>query len=321
MMENLILFLSTSDIPVCQTPVVLQIIYFGKILINIVHMILPIGLIIYMMIDFSKCLLNGDESSQTKIVKLSFKRILYAVIVYTVPYIVSVFATVLSDFVPDYNSCITNATPEKIDVFTSQYEAAREKEEQERIELWKQNMSHKFNYTKIEFSNDYENFSQYDSRWKNYPLCREKSTIGSAGCGYVAYTMVLRSFGYKNVMPEQIVDIVCDIYADNTSKFKQTGYSGSGLSAGVLTSTELNDRFNVEGKWISKSSVASALREGKSIIVLMPGHWISILDINENGYLLVGDSAFGFNSKYKYTVDTLYEATNKWEAVLAFTKK
>ena len=46
------LLTTTADIPVCQLPTVLEVIYFGKLLINVVRLLLPIGLIIFCMFDF-----------------------------------------------------------------------------------------------------------------------------------------------------------------------------------------------------------------------------------------------------------------------------
>ena len=326
-MDNFVLFLSTADIPACQMPTVLQLIYFGKIILNIVHIILPICLIIFMMVDFGMCVITGDDSKQGKIVKNSFKRIFYAIIVYIVPYIVSLCMSLLADFVPDYSLCITNATPENIAIFTAKYDEELKKERAERKETWMNSTSQKFNYTKTQFASNYDNLYQFDSRWEKYPLCKEGSTVRNAGCGYVSYTMVLRSLGYKNVTPEEIVDVICGEYEKDPSKYHKTGYEGSGLSAGVLISPELNDRYDLTGRRISYNDIEDELRKGNSIIVLMPGHWISILDINEDGNLLVGDSAFGFGTAYNYNLKTLYNATANdrepkgWHAVLSFSKK
>jgi len=332
-MEDLIYFFSTSDIPVCQIPFVLQIIYFGKILIKIVQILLPIILILYMLFDFSKCIISGDDSECSKIVKHSFKRILYAVIVYAVPYVVSVFASVLSDFVPDYSMCITNATAENIKIFTVQYENEEKKEEEERRELWKQNLSNKFSVnsrpeyivssTTSDFYYSEENLKQCDnSPWSSYPIkCaqnRNDGTICSSGCGYVAYTMVVRNFGYTDVTPDQIVDVACNEY----------GHTNSAASWDLLRSSVLNDKFGLTTRIITKDQIVDSLKQGNALIVLIPGHYISLLGINEDGTLIVGDSAFKqFASNSVYNVDSLYNATANfrepygWFGVVEYSKK
>lgn len=326
-MQSLFIYFMESSFSTCETPWILQVIYFVKLLFNFVHIILPIGLIIYMMIDFSKCMLSNDESAQSKIVKQSFKRIMYAVLVYVVPYIVSIFASVLSDFVPDYNSCLANATPENIEIYTAQYEEAKEKEKSERNDAAIQKVSQKFTATKLEFTTNFDNLSQYDSEWQNYPLCKAGSTIRSAGCGYVSYTMVLRSLGYTDVQPQDVVDTICTEYKSNPSQYTGSGYEGSGLSYDMLASQALNDKYGLKAEWVDKSSAEAALKAGKSLIILMPGHWISVLDIDDNGKLLVGDSAFNFGSEYKYDINSLYKETANyrapygWHAGIAYSKK
>lgn len=333
-MNGIIYFMNTSDIPVCQVPAVLQIIYFAKLIFNIIHILLPIGLIIYMMFDFSKCLISGDESTQTKIVKLSFKRIMYAIIVYAVPYIIVVFAAIFSDFASDYNLCITNATPENIEIFTAQYEAAREKEEAERRQKWMDKFPPS-SYDKASFGKDYENLRQCSGDWSSHPVCMAGKTICSSGCGYVAYTMVLRSFGYKNITPDQIVDIACNEY----------GYTYSAASINFLTSDLLNNRYNLDVEVIANDTYVSnpdygkkylgevekALKSGKSLIVLQPGHYLSILGINNDGTIIVGDSGRIFASTDKYTIESFYNATKDqyndcetacgWSIIIAYSKK
>lgn len=45
----------------CQHPGILRIIYFGSLLLDIVFTLVPIGLIVILMIDFSKAVIGGDE--------------------------------------------------------------------------------------------------------------------------------------------------------------------------------------------------------------------------------------------------------------------
>ena len=157
--------------------------------------------------------------------------------------------------------------------------------------------------------------------WANYPIAcatnRNDATICSSGCGYVAYTMVVRSFGYMNVTPDQIVDIACN----------EAGHKNSAASASLLTGEILNNKFGLKGGWIKKKDAEQALRDGKKLIILMPGHWISVLGINPDGTVIVGDSFFGFAGNNEYTIDTLYDATANyrepygWNAVLAYSEK
>ena len=54
----------------CEIPTILQIIYFIKLLINILKFIIPIGLIIIVMLDFSKSVINDSKKNRKIIINL-----------------------------------------------------------------------------------------------------------------------------------------------------------------------------------------------------------------------------------------------------------
>ena len=132
----------------------------------------------------------------------------------------------------------------------------------------------------------------------------------------MAYTMVVRHFGYTNITPPNIVDIACNEY----------GYTDSAASIQFLTSGILNNRYGIKERVIANSYGASppskinenkkylstmkkGLREGKAYIILQPGHYLSILGINNDDTIIVGDSGRGYGSTNKYTLESFYEAT------------
>ena len=68
----------------CQHPGILRVLYFATLLLDIVFVLVPIGLIVMLMIDFSKAVVSGDEKA-SKSTKLVGKRILYAILIFFVP--------------------------------------------------------------------------------------------------------------------------------------------------------------------------------------------------------------------------------------------
>ena len=60
----------------CQHPGILRVLYFVTLLLDIVFVLVPIGLIVMLLIDFSKVVISGDEKA-SKSTKLVGKRILY----------------------------------------------------------------------------------------------------------------------------------------------------------------------------------------------------------------------------------------------------
>lgn len=122
----------------CTNPDILRVIYFFLLLIDIVKIIIPIALIIYGMIDFSKAIITSDEKFQKKTVSLFFKRILYGVLVFATPWVVEVFMEALGDLTAGINftDCIKNT--ENIDYFE---QLADMKEEKNKIEEKKEKLN------------------------------------------------------------------------------------------------------------------------------------------------------------------------------------
>lgn len=97
---------------ICESSGLLKIIAFLKIIMNIVFIIAPIGLILMVSIDFAKSVISGDEDKQRKTVELGFNRILYAALLFAVPYMVSLFMTIISAG-SDYANCLLLADDPK----------------------------------------------------------------------------------------------------------------------------------------------------------------------------------------------------------------
>lgn len=95
---------------VCKHPTILRILYFGYLFWEIVAVLVPIGLIIMLMIDFTKAVVISKEDEQVKSMKLVVKRIMYAVFIFATPWIVSLIMGILGDagvdLGGDYTICI-----------------------------------------------------------------------------------------------------------------------------------------------------------------------------------------------------------------------
>ena len=99
---------------ICTNPDILKVIYFFLLIIDIVKIIIPIGLIIIGIIDFSKAIISSDEKDQKKCVNLFLKRLLYGVLVFATPWIIEVVMITLGDLLEkegttNYADCITNS--------------------------------------------------------------------------------------------------------------------------------------------------------------------------------------------------------------------
>lgn len=111
---------------VCESSGLLKIIAFIKILIDIIFIIVPVGLIVMVSIDFSKAVISGDDGAQKKAVELGFNRIMYAAILFAVPYIVETFMTIIGDSKSDYINCLKLAgNPAEINRIESAEQVAK----------------------------------------------------------------------------------------------------------------------------------------------------------------------------------------------------
>lgn len=129
---------------VCNNPGILRVIYFGLILIDIVTVVVPIGLIVMLLLDFTKAVIANNYEEQRKSTKLVVRRIVFAVLVFFVPWIVSLFTDILSNVglsVPDYVVCITNAKGGNFEYYDQLLEIEEELEEKEHKEQLEQNNS------------------------------------------------------------------------------------------------------------------------------------------------------------------------------------
>ena len=86
---------------VCAHSEVLKVIYFIMTLIDIVKIIIPIALIVFGLIDFSKAAISSDEKVQKKSGQLFLKRLLYGILVFTIPWIVEVLMVTLGNLLED----------------------------------------------------------------------------------------------------------------------------------------------------------------------------------------------------------------------------
>ena len=100
----------------CENPDILRIIYFGLKILDLIFLIVPIILIIYITIDIFKIIIRADEKAMKENHKSIINRIIFAVALFFVPTIVTVVMNMLSvsNITTDYQKCIDNANKDTI---------------------------------------------------------------------------------------------------------------------------------------------------------------------------------------------------------------
>ena len=314
----------------CQHPTVLRTIYFAIIIRDIIFTVIPIGIIVMMFIDFSKAVIAGKEDEQQKAVKLIPKRIMYALITFSIPWIINILMKTLEGVkikvAMDYNTCITNA--ENAEGNFDFYDNLLEAEEKAEQMINDENKGDDYSTDDLTLDSIIaNNIYQSDSKWGSYPLCTNKSRVGKtgdnrtislAGCGFCSLTMILRTYEGNNITPDSVVEQVCSI------GYGKSGHAAPSDFAAIAKKHGLKSKVYYVGinpKDDFVKTFEPLLKEGKRLIVNMPDHYISVLGIRKDGYLYVGDSSLSrdYSKKGPYSLGGLYDTITKKGPLLNVT--
>lgn len=101
---------------VCENPDILRILYFGLKILDYIFLLIPIGLIIFVIIDVVKIVIAGDEKEAKGNQKTIINRVIFAVLLFFVPTIVAAIMNVLAEsgIKSNYAKCIENANKTSI---------------------------------------------------------------------------------------------------------------------------------------------------------------------------------------------------------------
>lgn len=125
----MIYFIKMSD--ACLT--LLGVFFFIRELLNIVFIIVPIGLIIMVMVDFVKNIISFNEDSK-KILALAFRRIIYTMVLFLIPTIVFGGLNAIGAINKDSESCwnyVGERSTDDVRKIVKDMEEAQKKESEE----------------------------------------------------------------------------------------------------------------------------------------------------------------------------------------------
>ena len=182
----------------CFNPDILRIVRFILVLIDIVRFVVPMALIVYGAIDFSKAAIAGEEKTQKEKINLFVKRLINAVALFLIPVIVEFLIVFLGDLANDSNftDCIQNANKEKI------------AELQEELDKKREEIANENEETNLEEKNDYD-YITYIGDSRTVGMCgavqlsdKENCTIAESGMGYSWLT----SYDIKNKLDKVLTE-------------------------------------------------------------------------------------------------------------------
>ncbi len=109
---------------VCQNPNVLRVILFISQILNMVFIIVPIGLIVMIGVDFFKNVTTSREDDMKKNLQIAIKRVIYCICIFFVPTVVQLVShivdTALEDTSINYVECLVNANTETIETLINE---------------------------------------------------------------------------------------------------------------------------------------------------------------------------------------------------------
>lgn len=130
---------------ICTNPDFLRIILFGRLILEYVFILVPIGLIIMLLIDFSKNVITSKEENIKKNYSRAFKRLIYCICLFAVPTIVSLVIDVVEDSIVtldvNYQSCLENSY--NLDYYQELADLEKEQKEKEKEEENQKNKENK----------------------------------------------------------------------------------------------------------------------------------------------------------------------------------
>lgn len=99
----------------CNNIGMLKILMFIKIIMNIIFIIVPIGMIIMISIDFSKNIFNVEENNIKSNNKKIINRIISVILMFMVPYIINLVMHIIGNLDVYIAICYNNASKERIE--------------------------------------------------------------------------------------------------------------------------------------------------------------------------------------------------------------
>lgn len=175
-------------------------------------------------------------------------------------------------------------------------------------------------------------YSQLSSgKYGNTTVCpsRSSKTIEESGCGIVALAMVTSNLGNSNYDVENVRNFLCTNIPSSIA-------SNGALADSAFSNSQLLNHYKLQSKVlfsginISKdtampqdqaSQIVSALKQGNMIVLHIPGHYVSLLSINNSNkiYLVnpanvsnassLGGPGFGLPTG-NYTIEQIWSKLN-----------
>lgn len=176
---------------------------------------------------------------------------------------------------------------------------------------------------KTNYSGVFPYYNQCDTKWSNHKICDNadysngvcvaKETICTSGCGYTSFSMIASGFNNDSLIkPDNVVDFVSK-YSSNKN--------GGAITNEALVNENVLQKYNLTSEILfndnikqikikdKKEKIVNALESGKAVELLVPGHFVALVNIN-NGKIQLNDPGRSSNVG-TYTIDELLNLFKK----------
>lgn len=121
-------------------------------------------------------------------------------------------------------------------------------------------------------------YSQYDPKWGDYTYCNGplRRTISTSGCGVVALTNAIHALNGYFISPKTVAT-----FSNANGHYYYNQGTADSLFAAAAKKYGSKYHFKHMGKTYSMSTVRKYLNKGGTVVALVPGHYIAIVDYDK----------------------------------------
>ena len=130
----------------CNDSRFLRVLYLFKVVTRLICIVVPILLIVILMIEVTKAIINSDDSKINELKRKGINRIIAAVVDFLVPTFITLFLNIFN--FSGYSNCIDNLNLERINNLSDSEKKTRQKEFEDNEKQMQENQSEYENYLK-----------------------------------------------------------------------------------------------------------------------------------------------------------------------------
>ena len=285
----------------CDTYSDLIIFYYVKTGLNIIYIATPIIIIVMSSIDLFNVVIKPNNEITNKFWNNLFKRLVASLVIFLIPTLIN--STLYFFKIDNYHHCFDIATTKNIEKLEQEENAKQELEKKKKQE--EENNNNNTNtyasyFIPVGNSDTINNslglpyYNQCDSRWSTITYDTGGATLCKSSCGYTSLAMVASGLSHNNnINPYTVVK---DIRGLSDGQKSNRGYGAASTSE--LTNSKYLIKYGIRATNINTNNIVNNLQNGHPIIVLVPGHYIT-LSISNNGNIVVMDPYTNWSSKLK----------------------